>query len=66
MPAALDTVNRDLGTMAFIITHNMVIVEPAEETLLFSDGQISGASQRHAHCAARPALVMRFRSTAPA
>jgi len=52
VPAALDTVNRDLGTMTFIITHNMVIVEPAEETLPFSDGKSPGASQRHAHWAA--------------
>jgi len=40
--AALDTVNRDLGTTTFVITHNMVIADMADEVVLFGDGQISG------------------------
>jgi putative ABC transport system ATP-binding protein len=40
--AALDQVNRDLGTTTFIITHNAVIADIADEVLLFGDGQITG------------------------
>lgn len=43
--AALDQVNRELGTTTFIITHNAVIAGMADEVMLFADGRISG--QRH-------------------
>lgn len=42
--AALDSINRELGTTVFIITHNAVVAEMADEVVLFGDGRI--ASQR--------------------
>lgn len=45
-PAALDTINRDLGTMTFVITHNMVIADLVDEALRFRDGQISRARHK--------------------
>ncbi|MBA16576.1 MAG: ABC transporter [Sphingomonas sp.] len=41
--AALDQINRELGTTTFVITHNAVIADIADEVLLFGDGQITGA-----------------------
>ena len=38
--AALDTLNRDLGTTVFIITHNAVVAEMADEVVSFGDGGI--------------------------
>ncbi|MEG3145143.1 ABC transporter ATP-binding protein [Sphingomonas sp. RT2P30] len=43
--AALDQVNRELGTTTFVITHNAVIAGIADEVLLFGDGRITG--RRH-------------------
>ncbi len=43
--AALDEVNRQLGTTTFIITHNAVIADMADEVMTFGDGRITG--QRH-------------------
>ncbi|SDD81004.1 putative ABC transport system ATP-binding protein [Sphingomonas sp. YR710] len=43
--AALDQVNRELGTTTFIITHNAVIADMADEVMTFGDGRITG--QRH-------------------
>jgi putative ABC transport system ATP-binding protein len=43
--AALDQVNRELGTTTFIITHNAVIAGMADEVMSFGDGRITG--QRH-------------------
>ena len=40
--AALETVNRELGTTTFIITHNAVIGEMADEVIRFGDGRIAG------------------------
>lgn len=37
---ALDTVNRQLGTTVFIITHNAVVAEMADEVIRFGDGAI--------------------------
>lgn len=39
---AIDTVNRELGTTAFVITHNAVIADMADEVILFGDGNIAG------------------------
>lgn len=39
--AALDNVNRELGTTTFIITHNAVIADMADEVILFGDGRIA-------------------------
>jgi len=41
--AALDQVNRELGTTTFIITHNAVIADMADEVMLFGDGRITGS-----------------------
>jgi putative ABC transport system ATP-binding protein len=38
--AALDSINRELGTTVFIITHNAVVAEMADEVVSFGDGQI--------------------------
>lgn len=38
--AALDTINRDLRTTVFIITHNAVVAEMADEVVAFGDGRI--------------------------
>ena len=49
--AALDTVNRELGTTTFIITHNAVIADMADAVIRFGDGRIAGhhrnAARRH-------------------
>ncbi|HSQ98424.1 MAG TPA: ABC transporter ATP-binding protein [Sphingomicrobium sp.] len=37
---ALDTINRDLGTTVFIITHNAVVAGMADEVVSFGDGRI--------------------------
>lgn len=39
---ALDTVNRELGTTLFIITHNAVVAKMADEVIRFGDGSIVG------------------------
>ena len=38
--AALDSINRDLGTTVFIITHNAVVAEMADEVVSFGNGRI--------------------------
>jgi putative ABC transport system ATP-binding protein len=38
--AALDSINRNLGTTVFIITHNAVVADMADEVVSFGDGQI--------------------------
>ncbi|UIJ46220.1 ABC transporter ATP-binding protein [Sphingomonas cannabina] len=40
--AALDQINRELGTTTFIITHNAVIADIADQVFLFGDGRITG------------------------
>lgn len=50
--AALDQVNRELGTTTFIITHNAVIADIADEVLFFGDGRITG--RRHNETRAAP------------
>ena len=39
--AALDSINRELGTTVFIITHNAVVAQMADEVVLFGDGRIT-------------------------
>jgi putative ABC transport system ATP-binding protein len=50
--AALDQVNRELGTTTFIITHNAVIADIADEVLLFGDGRITGRRHNDTRAAA--------------
>ena len=38
--AAIDTINRELGTTTLVITHNAVIADMADEVMLFGDGRI--------------------------
>ena len=38
--AALEEVNRELGTTVFIITHNAVVADMADEVILFGDGRM--------------------------
>ena len=40
--SAIDTINRELGTTTFVITHNAVIADMADEVLMFGDGRIAG------------------------
>jgi putative ABC transport system ATP-binding protein len=55
--AALDRINRELGTTVFIITHNAVIAEMADVEVMFRDGRIS---DRHRHGARRSPLELRW------
>ena len=55
--AALERVNRDLGTTVFIITHNAVIADMAHEVIQFGDGRIS---DRHRHESRTPPLELRW------
>lgn len=47
--SALDAINREVGTTVFVITHNAVIAEMADEVIRFADGAIAS----HAHNATR-------------
>jgi putative ABC transport system ATP-binding protein len=42
---ALDTINREVGTTVFIITHNAVIADMADEVIRFADGAIASHSR---------------------
>ena len=53
--AALDKVNRELGTTVFIITHNAVIADMADVEVMFREGRIS---DRHRHAARKPPLEL--------
>jgi putative ABC transport system ATP-binding protein len=55
--AALDRVNRELGTTVFIITHNAVIADMADVEVTFRDGRIS---DRHRHSERRSPLELRW------
>jgi putative ABC transport system ATP-binding protein len=50
--SALESVNRELGTTTFVITHNAVIADMADQVILFGDGRIAGA---RTNAARRPA-----------
>ncbi|HPZ48091.1 MAG TPA: ABC transporter ATP-binding protein [Novosphingobium sp.] len=43
--AALDTINREVGTTVFIITHDAVIADMADEVIRFADGGIASHSR---------------------
>ena len=55
--AALDLINRELGTTIFIITHNAVVVEMADEVVSFGDGRI--VSQRE-NARRKPPLELKW------
>ncbi len=45
---AIERVNRELGTLAVIITHNMVIADMADRVVTFGDGRVVG-ERRNPH-----------------
>lgn len=49
---AIEQVNRELGTLAVVITHNAVIAEMADRVIHLSDGRITGIDH---HRSRRPA-----------
>ena len=55
--AALDLINRELGTTIFIITHNAVVAEMADEVVSFGDGRI--VSQRE-NARRKPPLELKW------
>lgn len=52
---ALDTINRELGTTIFIITHNAVVADMADEVVMFGDGRIAS---RRTNRVRRPPLEL--------
>ena len=54
---ALDRINRELGTTVFIITHNAVVAEMADDVVLFGDGRII---DRRSNAVRKPPLEMRW------
>jgi len=48
---AIERVNRELGTLAVVITHNVVIAEMADRVVTFGDGRVAGV---HANAHRRP------------
>ena len=55
--AALERVNRELGTTVFIITHNAVIADMADVEVTFRDGRIS---DRHRHPTRKRPMELRW------
>jgi putative ABC transport system ATP-binding protein len=53
--AAIDRINRELGTTSFVITHNAVIAGMADEVILFGDGRIT---ERRRNAARRSPLEL--------
>ena len=51
--AAIDRVNRELGTTTFVITHNAVIADMADEVIFFGDGRIAGQRRNETRKAPR-------------
>jgi putative ABC transport system ATP-binding protein len=44
---AIERVNKELGTLAVIITHNAVIADMADRVIQLSDGRITGIRRNH-------------------
>jgi putative ABC transport system ATP-binding protein len=53
---AIQRINRELGTLTMVITHNAVIADMADRVLTLSDGHITG-ERRNAHPADVNALA---------
>jgi putative ABC transport system ATP-binding protein len=49
---AIEQINRDLGTLTLIITHNSVMAGMADRVLTLSDGHITGEKRNAARAAA--------------
>lgn len=54
---ALDRINRDIGTTVFIITHNAVVAEMADDIVMFGDGKIV---DKRSNAERRPPLELRW------
>lgn len=54
---ALDRINREIGTTVFIITHNAVVADMADDIVLFGDGRIV---DRRSNAARKPPLELRW------
>jgi putative ABC transport system ATP-binding protein len=50
--AALDRINREVGTTTLIITHNAVIADMADDVIRFHDGTIASVHHNAVRCAA--------------
>jgi putative ABC transport system ATP-binding protein len=55
--AALETINRQLGTTVFIITHNAVVAEMGDEVVQFGDGRMV---DRRVNATRMPPLELRW------
>ncbi|MFC7537216.1 ABC transporter ATP-binding protein [Sphingomonas sp. GCM10030256] len=55
--AALETINRELGTTVFIITHNAVVAEMGDEVVQFGDGRMV---DRRVNTKRKPPLELRW------
>lgn len=55
--AALEKINSQLGTTIFIITHNAVVAEMADEVVMFGDGRITS---HRTNPVRRPPLELRW------
>ncbi len=49
---AVERVNRDLGTLTVVITHNAVIARMADRVVYLSDGRVVGVESNPVRCAA--------------
>lgn len=54
---ALDRINCEIGTTVFIITHNAVVADMADDIVLFGDGRIV---DRRSNAARKPPLELRW------
>jgi len=54
---ALNRINREIGTTVFIITHNAVVAEMADDVVLFGDGRIV---DRRSNATRKPPLELRW------
>ena len=54
---ALDRINRDIGTTVFIITHNAVVAEMADDIVMFGDGKIV---EKRSNAERKPPLELRW------
>lgn len=50
---AIERINRELGTLTFVITHNAVMADMADRVLSLSDGRITGEKRNSARMPAK-------------
>ena len=54
---ALDRINREIGTTVFIITHNAIVADMADDIVMFGDGRII---ERRSNMERKPPLELRW------